>query len=95
MLGDYFSLRGRVHAAEGEFTRIGESGVEPKAKQVITLWRGGEKRPLLNVPDPVTRIQELLDQRRDGYGRFPQIITTGKTPAQVAQEIIEKTKTND
>ncbi len=59
-------------------------------EEIVARVGGGEKRPLLNVPDPVARIQELLDQRRDGYGRFPQIVTTGKTPTQVAQEIINK-----
>ena len=55
---------------------------------ILARVKNNAKRPLLNVPDPVARIQELLDQRRDAYGRFPQIVTTGKTPAQVAQEII-------
>ena len=64
-------------------------------EEIVKRVSGGEKRPLLNVPDPVTRIQELLDQRRDGYGRFPQIVTTGKTPAQVAQEIIEAMEKDD
>lgn len=64
-------------------------------EEILVRVGGGEKRPLLNVPDPVARIQELLDQRRDGYGRFSQIKTTDKTPQQVAQEIIEAMKKDD
>jgi len=56
--------------------------------EIVERVGGGEERPLLNVPDPAAKIQELLDKRRDGYGRFPQISTTGKSPKQVAQEII-------
>ena len=56
--------------------------------EILARVAGGEKRPLLDVPDPEARIQELLDKRREAYGRFPQISTTGKTPEQVAQEII-------
>ena len=50
----------------------------------------GEKRPLLNVPDPLARIQELLDERKDGYGRFPQIDVNDKEPTAVVAEILEK-----
>lgn len=64
-------------------------------EEILARVGGGEKRPLLNVPDPIARIQELLDQRRDGYGSFPQIRTTGKSPKQVAQEIISAMKKSD
>jgi shikimate kinase len=57
--------------------------------EIVARVSGGEKRPLLDVPDPEARIQQLLDQRREAYGRFPQIITSGKTPEQVAQEIMK------
>lgn len=56
--------------------------------EIVARVSGGEKRPLIDVPDPEARIQQLLDQRREAYGRFPQIPTTGKTPEQVVQEII-------
>jgi 3-dehydroquinate synthase len=47
------------------------------------------KRPLLNMPDPIHRIEILLEQRREAYGRFPQINTFGQTPAQIARKIEE------
>ncbi|NHZ72809.1 MAG: shikimate kinase [Aquificales bacterium] len=58
-------------------------------EEIVARVEGGEKRPLLNVSDPARRVQQLLDQRQEAYGRFPQITTTDKTPEQVAQEIID------
>lgn len=48
---------------------------------------GGGGRPLLDVPDPAVRIRELLAERAAGYGRYPQIDTTGKTADEVVAEI--------
>ncbi len=48
---------------------------------------GGDGRPLLNVPDPAARIRELLAERAAGYGRYPQIDTTGQTADEVVEEI--------
>lgn len=45
------------------------------------------ERPLLAGPDPRTRIGELLAERRDGYGRFTQIVTDGRSPEMIAAEI--------
>jgi shikimate kinase len=47
------------------------------------------QRPLLNVPDPAQAIIDLLERRREGYGRFPQILTDNKTPEQIVEEIIQ------
>ena len=55
---------------------------------ILARVQDSEKRPLLNVPNPADRIAFLLDARREGYGRFPQISTDGKTAAQVADEIV-------
>jgi shikimate kinase len=50
-------------------------------------------RPLLQVEDPLRRIEELLNFRRPFYEKADIIIDTeGKTPLQVAEEIIEKIK---
>jgi hypothetical protein len=45
---------------------------------------------LLNVPDPLAKIQFLLDERQDGYGRFPQIDVDDKEPTAIMAEIIAK-----
>ncbi len=55
---------------------------------ILARVQDDEKRPLLNVPSPAERIAQLLEMRRSGYGRFPQISTDGKTAAQVADEIV-------
>jgi shikimate kinase len=50
-------------------------------------------RPLLQVEDPFRRIKELLDFRRPFYEKSDIIIDTeGKTPLQIAEEIIEVVK---
>ncbi len=51
------------------------------------LREDGAQRPLLATPDPAQRIAGLLAERGPAYAAFPQIDTTGKTPAQVAKEL--------
>lgn len=52
-------------------------------------------RPLLLVEDPLRRIKELLNFRRPFYEKADIMIDTeGKTPLQIAEEIIEKIKDN-
>lgn len=48
-------------------------------------------RPLLQDPDPATRLQTLLDQRQRLYAQADIQITlnAGETPAQVATRVIE------
>jgi shikimate kinase len=55
---------------------------------ILARVQDDNKRPLLDVPDPVAQIQRLLDERQDGYGRFPQIHTDGKTAAKVVEELV-------
>jgi len=55
----------------------------------------GEKRPLLNVPDPLAKIQFLLNERKDGYGRFPQIDVNDKEPTVIMAEIIAQLESTD
>lgn len=45
-------------------------------------------RPLLAVPDPKKKIIELLEERKRGYHRFQKVTTSGKTPPEVAREIL-------
>lgn len=46
-------------------------------------------RPLLSVADPAARIVELLNERAAVYEQFSQIETTGRTPNQVMQAILD------
>jgi shikimate kinase len=50
----------------------------------------GNVRPLLQGPDSLEQIVELLEQRAEGYKRFPQIETTGKLPQTIAHELAER-----
>ncbi len=63
-------------------------------ENILARVQHGEKlreRPLLNVPNPLQRIIDLLQERREQYQQFPQINTDGKTPHEVAQTILEQT----
>ncbi|HEY5889958.1 MAG TPA: bifunctional shikimate kinase/3-dehydroquinate synthase, partial [Acidimicrobiia bacterium] len=44
-------------------------------------------RPLLKVDDPLQRIIELMTERQDEYGRFPQLITDHGGPRDIADEV--------
>jgi shikimate kinase len=55
---------------------------------ILARVQDDTKRPLLAVPNPAAHIEFLLETRREGYGRFPQIATDGKTAEQVTTEII-------
>lgn len=46
------------------------------------------KRPLLEVKNPMQRIVEMMKQREDGYGSFPQMPTSEKTPDQVTRNLL-------
>lgn len=45
-------------------------------------------RPLIAEGSPLEKITSLLNKRKEIYTQFPQISTTGKTPAQVSKEIL-------
>lgn len=45
-------------------------------------------RPLLLVPNPLEHIIELLQQRKQGYGQFPQFATSEKRPETVAEDLV-------
>jgi len=50
-----------------------------------------DERPLLQVENPLAKINELLQFRKPFYDRADFMINTeGKTPLQIAQEITEK-----
>ncbi len=51
-----------------------------------------DERPLLQVENPLAKITELLHSRKPFYERADFMVDTeGKTPLQVAEEIVEKT----
>ena len=42
------------------------------------------QRPLLDAPNPMERIVELMQQRQKGYSHFPQLTTSDKTVEELA-----------
>ena len=46
-------------------------------------------RPLLEGPNPMERIVELLAERQEGYARFPQLVTSGKSPEELVNIVLE------
>lgn len=44
-------------------------------------------RPLLQVDNPLESIVELLQQRKEGYGQFPQFVTSAKDADAVANDL--------
>ena len=49
---------------------------------------GEVSRPLLNTPDPLNRIEALMAERAEGYGRFTELATSGKRPEELVQELL-------
>lgn len=46
------------------------------------------KRPLLESTDPMQRIVDLMKQREAEYNRFPQLVTSGKTPEELTDKLV-------
>ena len=49
---------------------------------------GGPVRPLLSGDDPAAAVARLLDERAAGYGQFEQVRTAGRSPRDIAVDII-------
>jgi len=57
---------------------------------IISRTGGSKDRPLLNVEDPLAKINELLRTRMPFYEKAGIVIdTNGKTPLEVAEEIAD------
>jgi 3-dehydroquinate synthase len=48
----------------------------------------GVKRPLLEVSNPMQRIEGLLEEREAEYGRFPQMVTSAKSADEVSLNLM-------
>ncbi|MCR5669913.1 MAG: shikimate dehydrogenase [Butyrivibrio sp.] len=62
------------------------------AEAVYERLKDDDTRPLLKSEDPMARIKELLDSRKDIYEGCADIIvdTDGRTPVEIAEYIIKK-----
>jgi 3-dehydroquinate synthase len=45
-------------------------------------------RPLLQVPNPLEHIVELMQQREKSYGQFTQLVTSEKMPGDVTNDLV-------
>ncbi len=64
-----------------------------RAETILERTKMSDERPLLKVDDPLAKINELLDYRRPFYERAGIVIDTeGKSPIQIAEEIMEAVK---
>lgn len=60
---------------------------------ILRRTEGTHHRPLLTVPNPLDRIRELIKLRRPFYEDADILIDTeGKSPAEVAEEILDGLK---
>ncbi|MEW6416792.1 MAG: shikimate kinase [Nitrospirota bacterium] len=60
---------------------------------ILKRTSNSDDRPLLQVENPLNKIKELLNFRRPFYEKADLMIDTeGKTPLQIAEEIIEKVR---
>lgn len=56
--------------------------------EILARLAGDNNRPLLAGDNPKEKILALLAEREAGYGRFPQVHTTGKEISAITTEII-------
>lgn len=62
-----------------------------KPKDILKRVKKSEvNRPLLNVDNPAERIEQLLAERAEVYGRYPQINTSGRSPKRVVKELLKQ-----
>ena len=62
-------------------------------EEILRRVGNSTHRPLLNQPDPVVAIRNLLAKRQPLYAAIPvQVETTGKTVAEVAERIMEEVR---
>jgi shikimate kinase len=47
------------------------------------------RRPLLDGPNPMARVVEIMREREEGYARFPQLVTSGKSPEELTSLLLE------
>jgi shikimate kinase len=91
--GQVIATGGRLMLDETNAAALSASGqvfcLTAVPQTILDRVQDDAKRPLLNVPDPAAQIQRLLDQRRDGYGRFTQIHTDGKTAVDIVDVLLQ------
>lgn len=93
--GMVIATGGRLMLDEASAASLSASGrVFCLAADVDTLLERlvseAEQRPLLADADVEGRIRALLESRQAGYGRFEQVTTSGRSPEDVADDIVAR-----
>lgn len=95
-VGQVISTGGRMMLDPENITSLSSSGrifclsasVDEILRRVLSDESGME-RPLLKGDDPKAKIVALLEERKEKYGRFPQIGTDQRTPEAICAEILD------
>lgn len=87
------STGGRLLLDAANDATLGASGtvvclVASPDELVRRLEHGTADRPLLRDGDPRQRIEALLAERAEGYARFLQVRTDGRTPDEVVEAVL-------
>jgi shikimate kinase len=88
------STGGGAVLREENMEALRENGIvfclDAHPETILKRTNRSENRPLLRTEDPMAKIKELMNFRRPFYKKAGMLIDTeGKTPLQIAEEIVE------
>jgi shikimate kinase len=91
--GTVVATGGRLLLDAANEAALGASGVivclAASTEELVARLAGeADRRPLLQGDDPSARIRDLLAERASGYGRFPQVVTDGRSPEAVVDAVL-------
>lgn len=84
---------GRLMLADRNARVLGKNGrifclVATPDEILARVQQDGATRPLLAGANPRAKIVAILQERETKYAQFEQVVTSGKTPVQIAAEIV-------
>ena len=92
--GMVIATGGRMMLDDSNMATLGRTGpvfcLTADVDEILSRVEGQQNRPLLDTDDRRHRVVELMEERGDGYSRFAQIATDGRTPAAVADELARR-----
>lgn len=92
--GKVISTGGGILLREENRKILHDSGIliclKASPEEIYKRVKKNQERPLLKVENPLKRIRELLKEREKFYEKVPHsILTDGKSPPAVAEEVID------
>ncbi len=90
--GHVISTGGRFMLDPGNAEAISKTGrvfclVATPEEILKRVSKDAHVRPLLQGDNPLEKIVELLQQRKEGYGQFPQFVTSAKDSDAIANDL--------